>query len=275
MSTYAIGDLQGCFLSLQSLLQKIRFSPQSDRLWFVGDLVNRGPDSLACLRFVKMLGDRAVTVLGNHDLNLLSVAARVRELGDADTLQPILDAADCESLLTWLRRQKLFHVQGNYAMVHAGLMPTWSWSKAQALAREVEISLRGSQYKNVLKNMYGNEPNHWDDGLVGHERHRVIINAMTRLRAVTLDGGINLKFKGEPDDVPEQHRPWFMLPCVRAPDYTLLAGHWSALGLHLSPHFVGLDSGCVWGRELTAFRLEDRTVFRVPCAEAEPAMGWD
>ncbi len=275
MSTYAIGDLQGCFVSLQSLLQKIRYSPQSDRLWFVGDLVNRGPDSLACLRFVKMLGNHAVTVLGNHDLNLLSVAAGVRELSDTDTLQPILDAADCDSLLTWLRQQKLFHVQAGYAMVHAGLMPSWSWGQAQALAREVEISLRGPQYKNVLKNMYGNEPNHWDDGLVGHERQRVIINAMTRMRALTLDGGINLKFKGELDDMPEQHRPWFMLPSVRERSYTVLAGHWSALGLHLSPHFIGLDSGCVWGRELTAFRLEDRAIFRVPCAEAEPATGWD
>ena len=275
MSTYAIGDLQGCFVSLQALLQKIRYSPQTDRLWFVGDLVNRGPGSLECLRFVKMLGSRAVTVLGNHDLHLLSVAAGVRELSDTDTLQPVLDASDCKGLLTWLRQQKLFHVQGGYAMVHAGLMPSWSWAQAQALAREVEISLRGPQYKNLLKNMYGNEPNHWHDDLVGYERPRVIINAMTRMRALTLDSGINLKFKGEPDQVPEHHRPWFMLPTVREPDYTMLAGHWSALGLHLSPHFVGLDSGCVWGRELTAYRLEDRAVFRVPCAETEPATGWD
>ena len=160
-------------------------------------------------------------------------------------------------------------------MVHAGLLPSWSWGQAEALAREVQDTLRGPDYAALLKNMYGNKPDHWDDHLTGYDRQRVIINAMTRMRALTLDGGINLKFKGEPAAVPERHRPWFELPTVREHDYTLLAGHWSALGRHLSPHFIGLDSGCVWGRELTAFRLEDRAVFHVPCAELAPATGFD
>ena len=275
MSIYAIGDLQGCFVTLQALLNKIQFSPRNDQLWFVGDLVNRGPGSLECLRFVKALDNNAVTVLGNHDLHLLSVAEGFRRLAANDTLQPILDAPDRDKLLAWLRQQKMFHLSGGYALVHAGLMPSWSWIEAQSLANEIEIALKGAQYQTLLENMYGNDANHWDTGLNGFARQRAIINVMTRMRALSTDGQIDLKFKGELSELPAQHLPWFKLPTMRPPNHTVIAGHWSALGLHISPNFIGLDSGCVWGKQLTAFRLEDRAVFQVDCAETQLPTGWD
>ncbi len=267
MSTYAIGDLQGCFLTLQALLTKIKFDANTDRLWFVGDLVNRGAGSLECLRFVKSLGDRAVVVLGNHDLHLLGVAEGVAKTKALDTLDKILAAPDRDALLEWLRTQKLLHVEGKFAMVHAGLLPQWSWSQSLALASEAEAMLRGKHYRHFLESMYGNHPDEWRDDLNGNERLRVILNVMTRMRAITVDTHLNLKFKSGLAEMPKDLQPWFGLPHVRGDDITVLAGHWSALGLHVTPNFIGLDSGCVWGRELTAIRLEDRAIFQVPSHE--------
>lgn len=275
MSTYAIGDLQGCYLTLQALLRKVGFKADSDCLWFVGDLVNRGAGSLECLRFVRALGQGAVSVLGNHDLHLLAIAEGFSKLGAGDTLQPILDAPDRDDLLSWLRQQKLLHVQGAYAMVHAGLLPDWTWEQAQALTLEVEAVLRGNNYRQLLRNMYGNQPDHWQDDLSGDARSRIVINATTRLRVLGADGHMHLKFKGDIDTMPQGLMPWFEAPSVRTDARTVIAGHWSALGLRNSAHFVGLDSGCIWGRELTAFRLEDRKIFQVPCAETSRPSGRD
>ena len=278
MSTYAIGDLQGCFNSLEALLTKINFDLASDDLWLVGDLVNRGPLSLECLRFVSSLGTRATVVLGNHDLHLLAVADGVSKVGKCDTIQAILDAPDRDDLLAWLRRQKLLHVDGDYMMVHAGLLPQWSFTQAVAIAGEIETLIRGPDRREFLKNMYGNEPNRWDDSLPDIERRRLATNAMTRMRTLGEDNEINLEFKGtfaELAAMPSALVPWFTRRHPSFADKTILAGHWSALGLHVTPNFIGLDSGCVWGHQLTACRLEDRAIFQVECAETGIPDGWE
>ncbi len=271
MSTYVIGDLQGCFVTLQSLLQKIRFAPKKDTLWFVGDLVNRGEGSLECLRFVRSLGTKTVVTLGNHDLHLLAVAEGFAKHRPLDTLLPVLDAPDADDLLHWLRQQKLLHIANDFAMVHAGLMPQWSWQLAATLAREVEQALQGRQYRHLLQNMYGNEPSIWQPNLQGMARQRFVINVMTRMRAISNEGAIDLKYKGELDKVPTGLTPWFSVPTVRRSSRITLAGHWSALGLarrdDTADKFIGLDTGCIWGGALTAFRLDDRKIFQVPCAE--------
>ena len=277
MSTYAIGDLQGCFDSLQALLTKIDFDRASDELWLVGDLVNRGPLSLECLRFVSSLGTGTTVVLGNHDLHLLAVADGVSRIGKRDTIQAILDAPDRDDLLAWLRRQKLLHVDGDYVMVHAGLLPQWSLTQALAIAGEIETQIRGPDRRAFLKNMYGNEPNRWDDSLPGVERLRLATNAMTRMRVLGERSEINLEFKGALAELalmPSALVPWFTKRHPSFANKTILAGHWSALGLTVTANFIGLDSGCVWGRQLTACRLEDRAIFQVDCAEANVADGW-
>jgi bis(5'-nucleosyl)-tetraphosphatase (symmetrical) len=275
VSTYAIGDLQGCFVTLQALLSHVKFDAAHDRLWFVGDLVNRGEGSLACLRFVKDLGERAVTVLGNHDLHLLAVAEGVTRRRDNDTLDDILDAPDREVLLRWLRQQKMLHIDGGYALVHAGLHPAWSWEDATRLARDIEAALQGADYRDLLKHMYGNEPDRWDPALRGYPRLRFAINVFTRMRALAAHDALDMKYKGTLDDMPAPLRAWFDVPSPRKPAHTILAGHWSALGVHIRADFAGLDAGCVWGRELAALRLEDRALFRVPCAETTLPAGWD
>ena len=267
MATYAIGDVQGCWLTLEALLRKLRFRRGHDKLWFVGDLVNRGTGSLSCLRFVKSLGRDAVVVLGNHDLHLLAVAEGIATPHRLDTLQDVLNAPDCAELLSWLRHQKLLHVEQNYAMVHAGLMPQWSWQQAQALARDIERSLRGPRYRELLINMYGNEPAIWRDSLRGHHRKRLVLNVFTRMRVLTDAGALDLQFKGEPQSTPAGRTPWFEMPSVRRAKRTVIAGHWSALGLVQTNGFIGLDTGCVWGRQLTAFRLDDRKIFQMPSQE--------
>lgn len=278
MATYAIGDLQGCFKTLERLVNNLAFNPAKDRLWFVGDLVNRGPGSLDCLRFVRSLGDRAVTVLGNHDLHLLAVAEGFGKVGAHDTLQPVLDAPDRDELLHWLRQQKMLHVEGRYVMVHAGLLPEWDLPLAQQLAADVELALSGANFRSLLADMYGNQPDRWSDSLGKAERYRITINAMTRMRALTVRkhrSTLDLKYKGELAAMPAPLQPWFT---TRHPGFsgkTVIAGHWSALGLHISDDFIGLDSGCVWGRELTALRLEDQAVFQVDCAEDTVPKGWD
>jgi bis(5'-nucleosyl)-tetraphosphatase (symmetrical) len=261
MATYAIGDVQGCFDELRALTAQLRFEPSRDRLWFVGDLVNRGPKSLEVLRYVRALGDSAVTVLGNHDFHLLCLAEGCANKRPDDTLDELLAAPDAPQLLDWLRSRSMLHLQDGYAMVHAGLLPQWSVDKALSLAHEVESALRASSYREFLANLYGAEPRAWRDDLSGWDRLRVIVNAMARLRYCTENGEMDLAAKGS--RAPAGFRPWFALrPTGEAP---IVCGHWSALGLRLTDRLMALDTGCVWGGSLTALRLEDRALFQVPC----------
>ncbi len=265
MATYAIGDLQGCFAPLQQLLGEIGYSRSRDRLWFVGDVVNRGPASLQALRFVRDLGSDAVMVLGNHDLHLLVSAWGGRKIHKDDTLDDILAAPDRAELLDWLRRQPLMHVEGDYAMVHAGLLPQWTIGQAGDLAREAEVALRADDHEAFYARMYGNDPDRWHDSLTGWDRLRVIVNAMTRLRICTPDGVMEFAHKGELADIPDGYLPWFDVPTRRSTSHTIVCGHWSALGLRSGSRLLALDTGCLWGRALTAVRLEDRKLFSVAC----------
>ncbi|HEY3447852.1 MAG TPA: symmetrical bis(5'-nucleosyl)-tetraphosphatase [Myxococcales bacterium] len=264
MATYAVGDIQGCFGALQRLLKRIRFS-RRDRLWLAGDLVNRGPDSLAVLRWARSLGKRVTVVLGNHDLHLLAVSYDLAPKRHRDTLLPILEAPDREELLGWLRHQKLMHREQGYVMVHAGLLPEWSVTKALSLAREVEQVLRGPRPARLFETMYGDEPARWRDGLRGPDRRRVIINAMTRMRMLTPSGKIDLSYSGALGGAPAGLIPWFDYPGRRNLATPIVCGHWAALGLLMRDDLLSLDSGCAWGRSLTALRLEDRKVFQVGC----------
>ncbi len=267
MATYAIGDLQGCYVPLQRLLEKIQFDPSADRLWFVGDIVNRGPDSLRTFRFVKSLGSNAVVVLGNHDLHLLTVAAGFVKAHRSDTLSEILNAPDRDELLTWLRHRPLLHRERGFTMVHAGLLPSWSVEQANSLAQEVESALRGPNHREFLAHMYGNSPDRWNDELRGWDRLRVITNSITRLRICTDDGQMEFSHKGELADIPKGYMPWYQAPGRKSANATIICGHWSALGLKLESNLLALDTGCLWGRCLSAVRLEDRTLFQVTCSE--------
>jgi bis(5'-nucleosyl)-tetraphosphatase (symmetrical) len=268
MATYAIGDIQGCFDELCALLSRIGFNQVHDRLWFVGDLVNRGPKSLEVLRFVKELGDRAVVVLGNHDLHLITQHEGFEKKRKDDTFVDVLGAPDARELVDWLRTRSLMHVEGNWAMVHAGLLPNWSIGKALSLGKEVEQALAAPDYREFLENMYGSKPERWDDALAGWDRLRVIVNAMTRMRFCTPDGKMEFHTNGvEP---PAGYRAWYEM---RRDDESILFGHWSALGLKLTARIVGLDTGCVWGGPLSALRLEDRWLVQVPSPGYQRAGG--
>ncbi len=269
MATYAIGDIQGCFDSLTRLLERCAFNPAEDRLWFVGDLVNRGPHSLETLRFVRDLGPAAITVLGNHDLSLLMAAEGFGKRGKGDTFDDVLAAPDRDELLDWLRRQPLCHVENGYCLVHAGLLPQWSAAEARALAAEVEAVLGGDKWRELMGRMWGSEPASWSDDLEGWPRLRVIVNAMTRMRFCSPQGVMDFSAKGEVERAPAGYLPWFEVPGRRSAQSVLITGHWSALGLKVLPNLLALDSGCVWGGPLTAIRLEDRAVFQVPAASAE------
>ncbi|MCZ4306889.1 symmetrical bis(5'-nucleosyl)-tetraphosphatase [Zoogloeaceae bacterium G21618-S1] len=268
MGTYVIGDVQGCHDSLLALVQKIGFRPRRDRLWFVGDIVNRGPKSLETLRAIRGLGEAATVVLGNHDLYLLMVAAGWPKRGKDDTIQPILDAPDADQLLDWLASRPLMHVEGRFAMVHAGLLAQWTIPQARELAAEVESVLQGPSRQAFLADLAGNAPAKWSDKLKGQDRLRCIVNAMTRMRFCSPEGLMEFKHKGPPSNAPDGAVPWFSVPKRRHAGYTILAGHWSALGLCIEPGFVGLDTGCLWGGKLTAYRLEDGEVFQVNAAES-------
>ena len=220
------------------------------------------------------LGERVITVLGNHDLHLLAVAAGVADLHHSDTLDEILAASDREELLTWLRHQRMLHVQDNYILLHAGLVPEWSIQLAQILAHEVEQQLRGDDYATFLKKMYGNTPNYWDESLAGYERLRVITNSLTRMRICNKQGEMEFRFKGEVKDVPEGYLPWYEIPSRASADTTVVFGHWSALGLIVRPNVIALDTGCLWGNALSAIRLEDRKVFQVKCSKLKTKKDW-
>jgi bis(5'-nucleosyl)-tetraphosphatase (symmetrical) len=273
MATIAIGDIQGCYDQLMRLLESARYDERRDVLWFVGDLVNRGPQSLATVRFVKELGERAVTVLGNHDLNLLAVAEGIRKPHRGDTDGDILAAPDRDELLAWLRRQKMFHVENGYAMVHAGLLPQWTIQQAAALASEVEEALRAPGYRQFLHDMYGNEPVRWRDDLAGTQRLRVVVNAMARMRVITADGALDFNYRMGLDRIPPGHMPWYEAPGRASRDVTILFGHWASHGRLVRDDVVCLDSGCVWGRDLSALRLEDRKVFSCDCPEMAGTTG--
>ncbi len=273
MATYAIGDVQGCYGTLQALLEKIGFNPELDRLWFVGDLVNRGPQSLETLRFVRELGKAAIAVLGNHDLYLLKIAlcndvVRKRD----DSLAAILNAPDRDELMAWLRARPLMHVEKEWVLVHAGLLPDWSIEQACGLASEVETVLRGDRVMEFLAGLWGDLPDAWDERLQGIDRLRVIVNAMTRMRFCTLDGRMDFCVKGGIKSAPRGCVPWFAHPLRASTDRTIICGHWSALGLHLSDGIAALDTGCVWGGKLTALRLEDGKVFQVRARKNQTAL---
>lgn len=271
MSHYVVGDIQGCYSEFRQLLDTIAFDPARDRLWLVGDLVNRGPDSLAVLRAVKALGAAATTVLGNHDLHLLIVAAGHRRPHRRDTLDEVLTAPDRDELLDWLRGLPLIVREGRRTMVHAGLLPTWSAAAALALAREVETALRSPGHGEFLARLYGDQPARWDDRLAGIDRLRAVVNACTRLRFCTADGTMEFSEKRGGDHAPAGFAPWFAHPSRRSAGDTVYCGHWSTLELMLAPNVVMLDSGCVWGGSLTALRLDDGRLFQVPSrAPVEP-----
>jgi bis(5'-nucleosyl)-tetraphosphatase (symmetrical) len=264
MSLYAIGDIQGCHTEFRQLLELIGFSPREDRLWLVGDLVNRGPDSLAVLREVKALGDAVVTVLGNHDFHLLTVAAGHTKPHRRDTIAPILEAPDRDELIDWLMRRPLVVIEGDHLLVHAGLLPQWTPATALMLSREVQAMLASARAGAFLAVLYGDEPRAWRDDLEGFDRLRVVVNACARLRFCTADGTMEFREKRGPDRAPEGFRPWFEHEARASAGKTIVCGHWSTLELKLAPNLLMLDSGCVWGGALTAIRLEDRRAYQVP-----------
>lgn len=259
MSVWAIGDLQGCYDATQRLLERIRFDPAQDRIWFCGDLVNRGGQSLETLRLVHSLREHSVTVLGNHDLSLLAIGQRTEEEKRKvnPDLQRIVLAEDGPMLLDWLRMQKLVHVDRalGWMMVHAGLAPKWTPAIAERHAREVEERLHSDQYKRLLKNMYGDRPA-WNPKLVGIDRHRAIINIFTRLRYCTPRGRIAFEDKGSPGTQPVGLYPWYEVPGRAERDLKIVCGHWSTLGLFIGHGVHAIDTGAVWGGKLTALQLD-------------------
>ncbi len=265
-TVWAVGDLQGCNQCLQELLAHpdIAADPKA-QIWFCGDLVNRGPDSKGTLDTVMALGDRAVCVLGNHDLHLLGVVAGAREPGKNDTLSDILNAPNADDYIDWLRHRNMAHYDQGHLMVHAGVPPAWSLDLALACAAEVEQVLRSDNWQTWLPHMYGNKPRRWRNSLTGDRRLRYIVNALTRMRLCSPDGKLDFKHKNKPVTTAEV-MPWFDVPDRAAQDTPIVFGHWSALGFMARPNLVCLDTGCVWGRKLTAMRLHDRKVVSVDCA---------
>jgi len=266
MATYAIGDIQGCYNTLMALLDKVEFDSNKDKLWLAGDLVNRGPNSLQVMEYVMSLGKRATVVLGNHDFYLLAVHYDAWPMRPTTTLKEILTSPKAEEIIDWLKHKPLLHVDKKlgYAMTHAGLYPGWTLEKAQALADEVHQTLTGENIATFLAEMYGNNPNKWSDDLSGNTRLRFIVNAFTRMRYVTEDLQLNLHHKEQPDKAPSRLVPWFSHPKFKLPDgLQLLFGHWASLGGYESDKVIGLDTGCAWGFQLTAMRLEDKKLFSV------------
>jgi bis(5'-nucleosyl)-tetraphosphatase (symmetrical) len=255
VSRYAIGDIQGCCDELRALLTRISFSADRDRVWLVGDLVNRGPQSLETLRFVRALGDNVVVVLGNHDLHLLAIACGCRTARRSDTLDEILQAPDRDTLLEWLATRPLAHFEAGDLLVHAGVVPQWTVETTLSLAREVELALRNDP-RHLFDHMYGDEPDLWSAALEGQDRLRFAINVLTRMRVCTKEGRINLRLKGKPPAAGSPWLPWFDVESRGTRATRVVFGHWSALGLVMRDDVIGLDSGCVWGGALTAVDLD-------------------
>jgi len=273
VAVYAVGDVQGCFEALQALLTEIRFDPSRDRLWFTGDLVNRGPQSTEVLRFVRDLGERAVVVLGNHDIHLLAIWTGYASLGAHDSLRPVLRAPDGDELLHWLRNRPFLHHEPDlgFVLAHAGIPPQWDLAQAKACASQVEAALRGENFLGYFAHLYGDEPSLWSERLHGWERLRYITNAFTRMRYCDENGRLLLDYKGSPDEAPTGYIPWFQIPWRRydARLGTVICGHWSTLGYKDEPGLLAIDTGCLWGGELTAVRLDGaRRRFSLRCKAA-------
>ena len=264
----AFGDLQGCHTPFQQLLAKAA-PPAGTPLWFAGDLINRGAESLATLREVIALGERAVLVLGNHDLHLLSVSAGIRKSKKGDTIDEILAAPDAPDLLEWIRHRPLAHFENDMLMVHAGLLPQWDVNLTLELADELQRALRAPNWKETLAGLYGNEPNRWKPGLKGIDRLRLTCSALTRIRFCNAEGAMDFSSSGSLNSAPPGCMPWFDVPSRKTADVTVVFGHWAALGLLLRDNLIGLDSGCVWGEKLSAVRLAqnpaERTLTQVDC----------
>lgn len=260
MAIYVIGDIQGCYSELRQLLDKLAFDPARDLLWLVGDLVNRGPDSLKVLRFVRDLGDRAITVLGNHDLHLLALWAGNRKNAGKSSLEAVLKAPDRDELLHWMRHRPLMHFdpKRNFAMIHAGLAPQWDLLQALSCAKEVENVLQGPDYSPFLHDMYGNYPEKWSESLAGMDRLRFITNCFTRLRYCLVDGTLGLLEKGPIGSQSPGYIPWYEVPFRATRNDRILFGHWSTLGYYAKDNVWCLDSGCLWGGQLTAVRIDKR-----------------
>ncbi|MEM7026625.1 MAG: symmetrical bis(5'-nucleosyl)-tetraphosphatase [Pseudomonadota bacterium] len=270
MSTYAIGDLQGCYIELLELLNEINFDENKDQLWFVGDLINRGPMSLDCIEFVMSLGNNAKTVLGNHDLHLLAIAKGIRKLHKKDTLDEILESEHAEHIYLWIRQQPLFYYEKelNFAMLHAGLPSMWSITQANEMADNTGSMIRGDKFFDFLPHMYGNEPKQWSNDLSEIEQHRYVINCFTRTRYLHPTGEMDFEEKGMPDEQDELVA-WYAHPERRSNDTRIVFGHWSTVTLGQSQNFkqynvYPIDTGCIWGGTLTALRLEDEQLFSVP-----------
>lgn len=266
---YVIGDIQGCCDQLEQLLDRIAQLAPAAKILFAGDLVNRGPKSLQTLRLVKAMGARADSVLGNHDLHLLAVANGIRPLHKSDTLDAILKAPDSEELLAWLRQRPLAILEQGHLLVHAGVFPEWSIEKTIGLAQEVEQVLRGPNWLDLLRDMYGNKPDRWSDALQGSARWRCIINALTRMRYCSEDGVMDFSSKDGMADAPLGFMPWFEIPGRKSAGHAVAFGHWSTLGLVLRPDLISLDTGCVWGGQLTAVSLTDRHLLQVNCPQQQ------
>lgn len=268
MPTYAIGDVQGCFAELQDLLKLIHFDPDQDTLWFAGDLVNRGPDSLAVLRFVMQL-KHAVVVLGNHDLHLL--ALYYGHLHKDHTLGDVLAAPDLEQIVHWLRQQPLMHYDKslNTALVHAGILPSWSIAEALKYAAEIATVLRSNACADYVANMYGNQPDRWEPNLQGHDRLRFITNAFTRMRFCDPAGHLDMQHTGPPASQPDNLVAWYKIKGRKAADTRVIFGHWAAAnGRTGEANAIAIDTGCVWGNKLTAYRVEDGQLFSVPARDS-------
>jgi bis(5'-nucleosyl)-tetraphosphatase (symmetrical) len=278
MALYMIGDVQGCHIALQQLLEKLDFSPSRDTAYLLGDLVNRGPDSLGVLRWAMAAGTSARCILGNHDLHLLGVAQGVRKPGRQDTLDEVLGARDAPALLHWLRQQPLARLEHGWLMVHAGVLPQWSIEKTMALSEELSSAIAGFEHENFFQAMYGNQPDQWDETLHGHDRLRVVLNALTRLRFCTAEGRMEFDSKDDLGSQPPGYMPWFDVPGRLTAQHPVAFGHWSTLQGLQRPHLLALDTGCVWGGCLTAARLVPSVhgktpaamaLERVPCARAQ------
>jgi bis(5'-nucleosyl)-tetraphosphatase (symmetrical) len=264
MATYAIGDIQGCFRTLKRLLKRIAFNPDNDRVFLVGDLVNRGPDSLDVLRWASDLGSRAICVLGNHDIHLIAMAQGVSEIKRTKFLEQVLRARDADKLIKWLRKRPLMYREHNFVLVHAGVLPAWTLGEAEIEARKLEELIQGNTCATFLKFCYRSQANMWREDLSGLEKSAVALNAFTRMRMCRSAHEMEFTFAGKTEDAPEGLTPWFQVKTKHPREHIVVFGHWAALGLRVTPHIIALDSGCVWGQFLTAYRMEDGAIFCEP-----------
>ena len=272
MSIYAIGDIQGCYDELLKLLEVIKFDDKQDQLWFAGDLVNRGPQSLQTLRFVKSLGKAAVTVLGNHDLHLLAASCAPVSANTKAALNEVLIAPDREELMEWLRHRPLFHHDGQFCLVHAGIPPQWDFTQTEKMAAAAEKALRSEDHAYILRSMYGDKPDLWSPGLRGMPRLRFIINCFTRMRYCDKDGRLDFDCKVPPGSQPAHLVPWFQAPSRKSAAIRIIFGHWSSLGYYEGNNCYGIDTGCLWGGQLTAIKLGEKVErFSIDCPKPQSA----